>query len=71
MRIFVKLPESEASIANVAQEAFDALRSAGIVSARIGGFINDHGVVLIDNVDREFALTMLARAGFTAVADSV
>jgi hypothetical protein len=55
---------------NIAQEAFDALRSAGITSARIGGIINDQGVVLVDGPDIPFALTMLERAGFTAVADS-
>jgi hypothetical protein len=70
MRI-VKLPDSSGPIANVTQEAFDALRSAGITSARIGGFVNDHGVVLVDSIDIAFALTMLTRAGFTAVADSV
>jgi hypothetical protein len=69
MRIFVKPTENDASITNVAQEAFDALRSAGISSARIGGIINDQGVVLVDGGDIAFALTMLERAGFTAVAD--
>jgi L-lysine 2,3-aminomutase len=70
MRIFVKPSEESASITNLAQEALDALRSAGIASARIGGFINNQGVVLVDVADHAFALTMLARAGFTAVADS-
>jgi hypothetical protein len=69
MRIFVKPTENDASITNVAQEAFDALRSAGISSARIGGIVNDQGVVLVDGGDIAFALTMLERAGFTAVAD--
>ena len=71
MRIFVKPSENDARINNVVQEAFDALRSAGIASARIGGIINDHGVVLVDGPDIPFALTMLERAGFKAVADSV
>jgi hypothetical protein len=71
MRIFVKPSKNEASTDNIVQEAFDALRRAGIASARLGGFINDQGVVLVDGADRAFALTMLNRAGFTAIADSV
>jgi hypothetical protein len=67
----LKPSEESASIANVVQEAFDALRRAGIRSARIGRIIDNEGVVLVDNADRAFALTMLARAGFTAVADSL
>jgi hypothetical protein len=70
VRIFVKPPESAASNSNVAQEAFDALRNAGIVSARIGGFIDNQGVVLVDGADVAFAMTMLERAGFKAIADS-
>jgi hypothetical protein len=70
MRIFVKPSKDERAVSSIAQEAFDALRSAGITSARIGGIVNDQGVVLVDGADCAFALTMLARAGFTAVADS-
>ena len=70
MRIFVKSLDSADSSTNLVQEAFHALRSSGIVSAKIGGFVNDQGVVLVDSADVAFALTTLARAGFTAVADS-
>lgn len=70
MRIFVRPLTCEGAVSSIAQEAFDALRSAGITSARIGGIINDQGVVLVDGADCAFALTMLERAGFTAVADS-
>jgi hypothetical protein len=69
MRIFVKSLNHEGAVSSIPQEAFDALRNAGITSARIGGIINDQGVVLVDGADCAFALTMLERAGFTAVAD--
>jgi hypothetical protein len=71
MRIFVKPPDNGDSFTNLALEAFDALRSAGITSARVGGFIDNQGIVLIDGADCAFALIMLARAGFAAVADSI
>jgi hypothetical protein len=71
MRIFVKPSDSSDLTANVAQEAFHALRRSGIVSARIGGFINDHGVVLVDSREVAFALTMLTRAGFIATLSFV
>jgi hypothetical protein len=70
MRIFVKPLKDEMAVSSIAQEAFDALRSAGITSARIGGIVNDQGVVLVDAPDCAFALAMLVRAGFTAVADA-
>jgi hypothetical protein len=69
MRIFVKPSEDRTSTDNIVQEAFEALRRGGIASARLGGFINDQGVVLVDTADRAFALRMLNRAGFTAIAD--
>ena len=46
MRIFVKALKDEGAVSSIAQEAFDALRNVGITSARIGGIINDQGVVL-------------------------
>ena len=71
MRIFVKPLKDEGAVSSIAQEAFEALRNAGITSARIGGIINDKGVVLlVDAPDCAFALAMLERAGFAAVADS-
>ena len=71
MRIFVKPLKDEGAVSSIVHEAFDALRSAGITSARIGGIINNQGVVLVDAPDCAFALAMLERAGFAAVADSV
>jgi len=62
--------EGRRAVSSIAQEAFEALRNAGITSARIGGIINDKGVVLVDAPDCAFALAMLERAGFAAVADS-
>jgi hypothetical protein len=70
MRIFVKPLKYEMAVSSIAQEAFEALRNAGVTSARIGGIVNDQGVVLVDASDCAFALAMLSRAGFTAVADA-
>jgi hypothetical protein len=69
MRIFVKPPEDGARITNVAQEALEALRSAGIASARIGGYINESGVVLVDPPDARKAVQVLTNAGLRAVSD--
>ena len=60
MRIFVKPSKHEVAVSSIAQEAFDALRNAGITSASIGGIVNDQGVVLVDASD----------CAFTAVADA-
>jgi hypothetical protein len=60
MRIFVKPLKDEMTVSSIAQEAFEALRNSGITSARIGGIVNDQGVVLVDPSD----------CAFTAVADA-
>jgi hypothetical protein len=67
-RIFVQ-PPSGRSFHNIAQEALDILRKAGITSARLGGIINNQGVVLVDLPDASEALETLLLAGLRAVAD--
>lgn len=67
-RIFVQ-PRSGSSFHNIAQEAYDVLRKAGIASARLGGIINGQGVVLVDLVDVAESLEALKVAGLRAVAD--
>jgi hypothetical protein len=69
MRIFVQPPEIGGSLNNVAQQAHNILRKAGIASTRLGGIINDQGVVLVDSADVPGALKVLTRAGLRAVAD--
>jgi hypothetical protein len=51
MKIFVQPSEIGGSLNNIAQQAHDILLKAGIASARLGGIINDQGVVLVDIVD--------------------
>ncbi|MFZ2063840.1 MAG: hypothetical protein WAU82_22730 [Candidatus Binatus sp.] len=68
-RIFVQ-PRSGSSFHKVAQEARDILHKAGIASARIGGIIDDQGVVVVGVVDVPESLRRLMLAGFRAVTDS-
>jgi len=68
LRIFVQ-PKIGGSFNNIVQEAHDILRQEGITSSRLGGFINDQGVVLVELADGPAALKALTRAGLIAVAD--
>jgi hypothetical protein len=56
MRIFVNQPEDNNAAFDTAQRAFDILRNSGISSARLGGFVNSQGVVLVDFSDKPRAL---------------
>ena len=69
MRIFVNQPEGNNGAFDTVQRAFDILRNSGIYSARVGGFVNNQGVVLVDFSDKPRALLVLTRAGLQAVAD--
>jgi hypothetical protein len=71
MRIFVQPSQIGGALNNIVQEAYDILRKAGIGSSRVGGFINDQGVVLVEPADVPAALTALAEGGLRAVADSI
>jgi hypothetical protein len=69
MRIFVNQPEGNNAAFDIVQRAFDILHNSGVYSARVGGFVNDRGVVLVDLSDTPRALLVLTRAGLQAVAD--
>jgi hypothetical protein len=69
MRIFVNLPEGNDAAFDVVQRAFAILRKSGVYSARVGGFVNHRGVVLVDLSDKPRALLVLTRAGLQAVSD--
>jgi hypothetical protein len=71
MRIFAQPPEIGGSLNNIVQEAHEILRKVGITSSRVGGFINDQGVILVELADVPAALKALMRAGLRAVADSI
>jgi hypothetical protein len=69
-RIFVQ-PPSGSSFHNITQQAHEILRMAGITSARLGGIINNQGVVIVDLVDLPRALEALIRAGLRAATDLI
>ena len=66
MRIFVQPPEIGGSLNNLVQEAQDILRKVGITSSRVGGFINDQGVILVELADVPAAVKALTQAGLRA-----
>jgi hypothetical protein len=68
-RIFVQAPRGR-SFHNIAQEAHDILRKAGI-TARLGGIVNGQGVVLVDLEDVSEALKTLTLAGLRAAAELI
>jgi hypothetical protein len=69
-RIFVQAPRGR-SFHNIAQEAHDILRKAGITSARLGGIVSGQGVVLVDLEDVSEALKTLTLAGLRAAAELI
>jgi hypothetical protein len=69
VRIFVQPADGGIPPFDFLQRAYDLLRDARIPSARIGGFIDSQGVVLVDLLDKPKALLVLTRAGLRAVAD--
>jgi hypothetical protein len=69
VRIFVHLPDGINPTFSVLERAYDILLKTGIRSARLGGFINESGVVLIDPAEAPKAVQVLTRAGLRAVTD--
>jgi hypothetical protein len=69
MRIFVYPTEGGIPTFDVLHQAFTVLRTSGVFSARIGGFIDGQGVMLIDVTEKPRALLALTRAGLRAVRD--
>jgi hypothetical protein len=68
MRIFIEPPNPSASPDGVAIRACQLLRASLILSARIGGIINDRAVVLVAPHDTEQAVAVLKKAGIEAIA---
>jgi hypothetical protein len=67
MRIFIQPPKPDASPDGLAVRACELLRHSLILSARIGGIINDHAVVLVAPYDAQLAVAVLKRAGMEAI----
>jgi len=69
MRIFVLPKEGVNQTFSVLQRAMDILSDYGFKSARVGGYINESAVVLIDPTEAPKAVRLLTRAGLRATSD--
>jgi hypothetical protein len=71
MRIFVELTLSDPSdqLDEIVRQAVAILRDGRIPSAREGGAINGHTVVLVDAADIPEARVRLAEAGMRTAID--
>ena len=69
MRIFIQPPHANGSVDQSVRSAHELLHNSNIFSARLGGVLNDRGVVLIEATDVTQALTVLRKAGMRAVVD--
>jgi hypothetical protein len=71
VRIFVELTLSDPSdrLDDIVRQAVAILRDGRIQSAREGGAINGHAVVLVDAVDLLEARAKLAEAGMRTAID--
>jgi hypothetical protein len=66
MRIFIEPTDSDALHDGVAVRACEILRMSLILSARVGGIIDKHAVVLVAPHDVRQAVAVLKRAGMQA-----
>jgi hypothetical protein len=71
VRIFIELTLSDPSdrLDDIVRQAVAILRDGCIQSAREGGAINGHAVVLVDAVDLLEARAKLAEAGMRTAID--
>jgi hypothetical protein len=59
MRIFIQPPHASGSVDQSVRSAHELLHNSNIFSARLGGIINDSGVVLIEANEVMQALAVL------------
>ena len=69
MRIFVHPPNPDDTADGLALRACELLRHSLILSARVGGIINERAVVLVAPPDAQHAIAILNRAGLRAFAE--
>jgi len=69
MRIFLLPPDRDSSPEKLAIRACKTLRFSLILSARVGGIINDRSVVLVADPDVPHAVTVLKGSGIEAATD--
>jgi len=67
MRIFLEPPHVSGLVDNSVRTAHELLHNSNIFSARLGGILNDRGVVLIEATDVTQALAVLRKAGMRAI----
>jgi hypothetical protein len=69
MRIFVLPKEGVNQTFSVLQQAINILSEYGFKSARVGGYLNESAVVLIDPTEAPKAVQQLTRAGLRVTSD--
>ena len=69
MRIVVLPKEGVNQTFSVLQRAMNILSDYGFKSARIGGYINESAVVLIDPAEAPRAVRLLTHAGLRETSD--
>jgi hypothetical protein len=69
MRIFLLPPESNSSYEDLVLRACAVLRQSLILSARVGGIVNERPVVLVAPPDVSQAVAILKKAGIVAFTD--
>lgn len=69
MRIFLSTPSEEIPPDALAVRACETLRQSLILSASVGGVINDRGVIFVAPPDVQHAVAVLKRAGIEAASE--
>jgi hypothetical protein len=69
MRIFIRSHDRNTSPYESLRRACETLRLSFILSARVGGIINDRPVLLVADPDVPQAVAILKRSGIEAVTD--
>ncbi len=69
MRIFLLPPDSGSASEKLVLRACEVLRHSMILSARVGGIVNQQAVVLVSESDGPQAVAILKRSGIESVTD--
>ena len=69
MRIFLSPPSDKLTPDGLAVRACETLHQSMILSAAVGGIINDRGVIFVAPSDVQWAIAVLKRAGIDAAPE--
>ena len=69
MRIFLSPPSEKITPDGLVVQACETLRQSMILSATVGGVINDRGVIFVAPPDVQRAIAVLKRAGIDAASE--